>query len=64
MYVPIAFQQKDRNKLHDFIEAYSFGLLVTTADGEPTATHLPFLLERDVGHQGDREVVSHPAEVL
>jgi transcriptional regulator len=52
MYIPTAFEQTDPHKLHDFIEANSFGLLVSTHDGEPFATHLPFLLERDAGPHG------------
>ena len=47
MYIPTAFAEPDQGKLHDFIEAHAFGLLVSTHDSEPFATHLPFLLERD-----------------
>ena len=46
------FQFQAQGKLHDFIEAHAFGLLVSTHDGEPFATHLPFLLERDAGQHG------------
>jgi transcriptional regulator len=52
MYIPAAFAETDAKKLHDFIEANSFGLLVSTRNGEPFATHLPFVLERDVGPHG------------
>jgi transcriptional regulator len=52
MYVPTAFEEKDRGKLHDFIEAHSFGLLVSAPGGVPFATHLPLLLERDAGPHG------------
>jgi transcriptional regulator len=52
MYVPTAFAETDPVKLHAFIEAHSFGLLVSTHGGEPFATHLPFLLERDAGPHG------------
>lgn len=52
MYIPTAFEQTDQNKLHEFIEANSFGLLVSTHVGEPFATHLPFLLQRDSGPHG------------
>jgi transcriptional regulator len=52
MYIPAAFEQTDQNKLFDFIEANSFGLLVSTHEGEPFATHLPFLLQRDAGPHG------------
>lgn len=46
MYIPAAFQEPDLTRLHDFIEAHRFGLLVSTLDGIPFATHLPLLLER------------------
>jgi transcriptional regulator len=52
MYIPSAFQETDTQKLHDFMEAYSFALLVSTDGGEPFASHLPFLLERDTGPHG------------
>jgi transcriptional regulator len=59
MYIPAAFQETDRDRLHDFIESYSFGLLVSTRDGEPFASHLPFLLERGAGPHG--ALVGHMA---
>jgi len=59
MYVPAAFAETDQAKLHDFMEAYSFGLLVSTHGGEPFATHLPFLLDRDAGSHGT--LVGHMA---
>ena len=52
MYIPTAFAETDAKKLHDFIAANSFGLLISTHQGEPFATHLPFLLERDAGPHG------------
>src|SRR4051812_36029868 len=52
MYVPTAFAETDPAKLHDFIEAHSFGLLVSAPGGVPVATHLPLLLERSTGPHG------------
>jgi transcriptional regulator len=52
MYLPAAFAETDPNKLHDFIEQNSFGLLVSQAEGLPFATHLPFLLQRQAGPHG------------
>jgi transcriptional regulator len=49
MYIPTAFLETDQNRLHAFIEAYPFGLLVS-APGEPFVSHLPFLLERAGPH--------------
>jgi transcriptional regulator len=59
MYVPAAFAETDLATLHDFIEQYSFGLLVNEVAGLPFATHLPFLLERKTGVQGT--LVGHVA---
>jgi len=52
MYIPAAFAEADLNRLHDFIEQNSFGLLVSQVEGLPFATHLPFLLDRKVGPHG------------
>ncbi len=52
MYIPPAFAESDRHKLHDFIEQNSFGVLVSQVDGLPFATHLPFLLDRTSGPYG------------
>ena len=59
MYVPPHFAENDREKLHDFIERNSFGLLVSQVDGLPFASHLPLLLERDAGPPGT--LVGHMA---
>lgn len=59
MYVPTTFAETDTGKLHDFIEAHSFGLLVSGHGGEPFATHLPLLLERGAGPHG--RLVGHVA---
>jgi transcriptional regulator len=60
MYIPAAFVEADPKRLHDFIEANSFGLLVSTHGDEPFATHLPLLLERDAGPHG--RLVGHMAK--
>jgi transcriptional regulator len=52
MYVPPYFAETDPTTLHDFIERYSFGLLVSQVAGAPFATHLPFLLDRAAGPHG------------
>lgn len=52
MYIPSYFAETDRETLHAFIERHNFGVLVSQCGGEPFATHLPFLLERDNGPQG------------
>jgi transcriptional regulator len=52
MYIPSAFAETDLPRLHDFIEQHSFGLLVSQVEGQPFASHLPFLLERTAGPNG------------
>ncbi|MBS0266237.1 MAG: FMN-binding negative transcriptional regulator [Planctomycetes bacterium] len=52
MYIPPSFEETDLETLQGLIENYSFGLLVTQADGTPVATHIPFLLERGAGPHG------------
>ncbi len=52
MYMPQHFSEHDRTKLYDFIEQNSFGLLVSQVEGQPFATHLPFLLDRHTGPHG------------
>ncbi len=59
MYVPPHFAESDPAALHDFIEAHSFGLLVSQLGGAPFATHLPFLLDRAAGPHG--ALVGHVA---
>ena len=45
MYVPKAFREDDVARLHGFLRAWSFALLVTDVDGVPVATHLPLVLD-------------------
>jgi len=52
MYIPSHFTESDPNKLHDFIERHSFGLLVSQVAGVPFASHIPFLLDRATGPHG------------
>ncbi|WP_020474846.1 FMN-binding negative transcriptional regulator [Zavarzinella formosa] len=59
MYIPPAFVESDLGKLHDHITKHSFGLLISQADGQPFATHVPFLLDRAAGPNG--ALVGHVA---
>lgn len=52
MYIPRAFAVTDQERLFAFIRAYSFGILFSQSNGQPCATHLPFLLETDNGPNG------------
>ena len=48
MYNPPVFRETDPARIHDFIDAHNFGILVI---GEE-ASHLPFLLDRGAGPYG------------
>ena len=52
MYIPAAFAESDLHPLYKLIEQNSFGVLVSQVDGQPFATHLPFLLQRTTGPHG------------
>jgi len=42
MYCPARFAQTDRHALHALVADHPLGMLVTHADGQPDADHLPF----------------------
>nr|HET6901012.1 FMN-binding negative transcriptional regulator [Ktedonobacteraceae bacterium] len=52
MYIPAHFRENDMSTLQQFIQEYSFGILVTQHEGTPVANHLPFLLDAGRGSQG------------
>lgn len=52
MYIPKTFEVADLPTLHEFIETYSFGTLVTAVGEQPVATRLPLILDRASGRQG------------
>ncbi|NHM30813.1 FMN-binding negative transcriptional regulator [Neobacillus terrae] len=47
MYIPKHFEIKDQDVIYNFIEEYSFATLFSQHKGEPCATHLPLLLNKD-----------------
>ena len=47
MYIPKYFQIDDQDIIEDFIEKYSFATLSSQHKGEPYATHLPLVLNKD-----------------
>jgi transcriptional regulator len=59
MYTPPSFLQTDLEKLHAFIDEHSFATLISQADGEPVATHLPLLLDR--GRNSPGSLIGHLA---
>ncbi|WP_063796496.1 FMN-binding negative transcriptional regulator [Chondromyces crocatus] len=53
MYTPSLFREVDQARLFEVIEANSFGTLVAqTQAGGLEISHLPFLLDREVGTRG------------
>ena len=46
MYIPNHFRISDNQEAIDFIKRYSFGTLVTTENGLPIATHIPFTVKQ------------------
>lgn len=59
MYIPPSFLETDPNKLHVFMEQHSFATLISSHEGEPVASHLPLLLDREVGQHG--RLIGHMA---
>ncbi len=47
MYIPKHYEQKDREKLLDFMRAFPFAVMVSAAGEKPVGTHLPFVTEAD-----------------
>ncbi len=45
MYIPTPFRMNDPTEIMRFIHAHSFGLLTSTVESQPFATHLPFLYD-------------------
>ncbi len=52
MYTPPAYAETDARLLHARMREWSFATLVTQGADGPNATHLPFLLDADVGPHG------------
>ena len=52
MYVPKPLEEDDVHVLHDFVEANSFGTLISAADVGAEANHMPFDLARQDGTHG------------
>jgi transcriptional regulator len=59
MYIPKFNAVTDTALLHELMRAFNFATLITTHDGAPFATHLPFLVYPEIGAQGT--LVAHMA---
>lgn len=52
MYIPPAFNETDQTAIHTLMRDYSFAILITSQNGVPFATHLPFILDTERGPHG------------
>lgn len=56
MHIPKHFKITEQKEIHAFIKSNAFGQLISTVDGRPFSTHLPFIfLENEgvlLGHLG------------
>jgi transcriptional regulator len=52
MYVPAAFAETDKAKLHEFVRRNSFAVLTSNGEGGLVASHLPLLLDAEAGPNG------------
>lgn len=49
MYIPSNMKMEKDSEVHDFIDEFSFGIIVSES---LSATHLPFVLETEQGSSG------------
>ena len=47
MYIPKQFEITDQTEIYKFIEANAFGQLISSVQGRPFSTHMPFLVSDD-----------------
>ena len=59
MYIPKYFENKNLEEVEAFIKQNSFGILVSSANDKPTASHIPLELEHD--KQGKDVIYGHVA---
>ncbi|MFV1883022.1 MAG: FMN-binding negative transcriptional regulator [Balneola sp.] len=52
MYTPSSFKEENPDELFELIEKYNFGVLFSQHGEAPEATHLPFLVNKNVGEHG------------
>jgi transcriptional regulator len=52
MYTPRSFRVDDLEAIQGFMRQHSFATIVSVVDGEPSATHLPFVLDNSQGSYG------------
>jgi len=49
MYLPTVFAETDATRLHDLVDAHSFGIMIAATDDGLEIAHLPFVLDRSGG---------------
>jgi transcriptional regulator len=49
MYLPRVFREDDRDRLHELVDAHSFGTLIVPHEDGLEISHLPFVLDRELG---------------
>ena len=59
MYIPGSFAERERAVLHGLMREHAFATLITTVEGAPVASHIPFLLDAERGEHGT--LVAHLA---
>ena len=52
MFIPVPFREDDKERLHELMRRNEFATLVTVADGLPSVTHLPVMLDAAQGGWG------------
>ena len=61
MYIPEKYRNEDPDEIRDFLRRHSFGILVSTGQDGPQATHLPLEFEDDP--EGNGTLKGHFARV-
>lgn len=46
MYIPKHFENSNKEELFHFMKKYNFGIIVSSKDNKPFATHLPFIVTK------------------
>jgi transcriptional regulator len=59
MYIPKHFSEGDPRQLFTLMQQYNFATLVTSAEGQLVASHLPFLVDADYAPHG--RLIAHMA---
>ncbi len=52
MYIPSSFKEENKDLLYEFIEKNNFGILFSNHEEKAQATHLPFILNKNMGEHG------------